>query len=967
MPAQRPRAAFEPIPPDIDVTALVESTPNFEFVVRIHCDAIDEQGLENFEKLVLLHVILGGKPLVVEGYDTRLEKWIFSEQWLRDNYSTKTENARNLTTKSNLPLTIGHYLNNMSLLTDQWNLSNYTDPTRQRIYLKDIDCPDVWHEKLKEIIPPFLFYLNESTGDVGGVGATLEPNPYGPGVKAGRGIARAGDLMSSLPPEMRAENLMCYIGHEGTYTPCHQEMCASLGHNIMVEASSGLVEHGKLTKPGSSIWFMTETKDRHLVSEYWSSVLGHDIDLEDHFAQINAWKAAPFKTYVVEQRVGDFILIPPLAAHQVWNRGTRTMKVAWNRTTAETLEMALDEALPRARAVCRDEQYKNKAIVFYSLERYSKLLRTAEERNLNSPKIRQLQKDFRRLFALYTRILLSESFAEDLPEEKNVQFLPFESNVTCAYCRCNIFNRFLTCPSCVGKLPNGEDDYYDICMECYAMGRSCACISKLKWVEQFRWGELIEKHESWRRQILRFTGHRGDQYQPFAVEKSKLGKRTLAEVCQRELRRRPWVDITKPPARQKNDDSIIDDNDDGRPRKRRKVRRSEKWHKEHGRCHICKAPEPTWKIASCTSCDLNYCYGSLFRAFEIMPQTVLEDYSWKCPKCRKICSCGACRRDPTMTPYEPKGLLLGHDTRKVADPRSVEALVNFSHSNIVWLKKAGDGNRDDSRRLQRHREEAEMAKMHALAASEDYDELENEGPVEGENPHMVDYENIPIDPALGAAVGVPSTENGDDRTFTSASRKGQDDGFRDAAAIRFEYPDLEDTSSAPPAEAPRPTLSEMFPPLPSNDSEQALSSAIEGNSRLNGDSSLQDGASSSLKSGGSRGMSKRLIVRLKIGRKGMEAFVRSQRPADNHDKERRPTTSSAIIQSDLTNPNSVSQPLRPKSNLPKARKSRGEKDEDFTPGKGRAVKIPNNKLDRPKPTRAVRVNYFEDSDVSDDS
>lgn len=90
MPAQRPCAAFEPIPPDLDVTALVESTPNFEFAVRIHCDAIDEQGLENFEKLVLLHVILGGKPLVIEGYENRLEKWIFSEQWLRDNCATKS-------------------------------------------------------------------------------------------------------------------------------------------------------------------------------------------------------------------------------------------------------------------------------------------------------------------------------------------------------------------------------------------------------------------------------------------------------------------------------------------------------------------------------------------------------------------------------------------------------------------------------------------------------------------------------------------------------------------------------------------------------------------------------------------------------------------------------------------------------------------------------------------------------------
>jgi|SRR6266487_1885546 len=89
-PARPPCAAFEPISPDLDLASLIEATPNFEFVVRIHCDAIDEQGIESFEKLVLLHVILGGKPLVIEGYQDRLEKWIFSLQWLRDNYSTKS-------------------------------------------------------------------------------------------------------------------------------------------------------------------------------------------------------------------------------------------------------------------------------------------------------------------------------------------------------------------------------------------------------------------------------------------------------------------------------------------------------------------------------------------------------------------------------------------------------------------------------------------------------------------------------------------------------------------------------------------------------------------------------------------------------------------------------------------------------------------------------------------------------------
>lgn len=91
MPAQsHPRAAFEPISPGIDVADLVESTPNFEYVVRIHCDAIDQQGVDEFEKLVLFHVILGGKPLVVEGYQDRLEKWIFGLQWLKDNHGSKS-------------------------------------------------------------------------------------------------------------------------------------------------------------------------------------------------------------------------------------------------------------------------------------------------------------------------------------------------------------------------------------------------------------------------------------------------------------------------------------------------------------------------------------------------------------------------------------------------------------------------------------------------------------------------------------------------------------------------------------------------------------------------------------------------------------------------------------------------------------------------------------------------------------
>lgn len=708
------------------------------------------------------------------------------------------ETARDLTKGENITLSIGHYLKNMPALTNQWNDHNHKDPYRQRIYLKDIDCPPLWHDKVKEQIPPGVFYLNDCTGDIGGPGSVEEPG-QSMGGRKGRGIARAGDLMSCLPPAMRADNLMCYIGHEGTYTPAHREMCASLGQNIMVETSGAVDEGGIPTKPGSSIWFMTETKDRHLVSEYWLSTLGHDIEIEKHYAQINAWKAAPFTTYIVEQKVGDFILIPPLAPHQVWNRGTRTMKVAWNRTTVETLEMALNEALPRARMVCRDEQYKNKAIILFSLQKYSQLLDRVDQQKKATmdkeecralkfgTKIRQLQKDFKRLHILYTRILLSEMFGSDAPAEKHRQYLPYDSNVTCSYCRCNIFNRFLTCTSCVIENPDGEDDTYDICMECYAMGRSCRCISKLVWVEQFPWADLVEKHNLWRHQIINFEeGLNGNSPQPLQVERQRMTKKTLAEVCQEQLKARPFRD----PKKETQEEVIHDEpteeeelNADGAPKKKRKVRRSAKWLKEHVNCHICKGREPTWKLAIC-KCGLAYCYGSLWRAFDIMPQTVMEDPKWKCPRCRKICSCAGCRNDPKMNPFEPTGTILGHDTRHVADPRSVESLVDFSHSNISWVQKAGDDNSHETRILQRRRDEAKRAKMKAPILDHNYvEETPEQRPMSNEHGQLeTEHEiadsqewdgSIPIDPQL--MMMKPATANGhhgsSDGDYESTSSK----------------------------------------------------------------------------------------------------------------------------------------------------------------------------------------------------
>ncbi len=705
-----PQAKFDPVPPDLDLHALVERTPNFEWVVRISAAQIRNLGPHEFDKLVLIHVVKGGRPLVIDKWNDRLPPSLFSAKWLEGAYDKKQENVWDIGSQANIPMTTGHYLRSMKALTNQWTAHNYRDERRQRLYLKDIDCPPEWHDHLRKVLPRTLFYLNENVEDRGSA------NQDDMFVEE-RAVAPAGDLMSSLPDEMRAQNLMCYVGHEGTYTPAHREMCASLGQNIMVEASGD--ENGE--RAGSSIWFMTETKDREVVREYFLSMLGHDVEIEKHLAQINAWKKATFPVYVLEQKVGDFILVPPLAPHQVWNRGTRTMKVAWNRTTAETLDMALHEALPKARLVCRDEQYKNKAIIYYTLDKYYRALQSMEAnsefgllgfaaRDLlrDSVRMRQMTGDFRLLFELFTEVLVDEMFAS---REKDVEYVGFDSNITCSYCRANIFNRFLTCRHCIRTLESGDEDTYDICMECYAMGRSCLCISGLSWCEQWSWAGLVDKYDTWRTMVVKNDGFIDLDASPPPIEiaRKRTGRKTVAQICQEQLRRRPFKDITKPEEKIYLEPSEPEVDANGVIKKnKRKKKKGDVY-----RCHVCGHKDYKHKLAFCSTpdCTEAYCFGVLYRGFDLMPQAVLQQEDWKCPKCRGICNCAYCRRHGHTNPYVPKNTLLGHDTRPIADDRSVEVLVDFRLHNLGWLKNVGEeGRSQHTWRMQRLRQLADAEK-----------------------------------------------------------------------------------------------------------------------------------------------------------------------------------------------------------------------------------------------------------------
>jgi len=128
---------------------------------------------------------------------------------------------------------------------------------------------------------------------------------------------------------------MCYLGIGDTYTPCHKDLCASSGHNLMCYTEEG----------GSSIWFMTKSSDAIAASAYFHS-LGQELDHENHVISVRELARAPFDVYVLEQRLGDLVLVPPRSCHQVVNMGGLTIKTSWSRMTVPGLVAGYFHELP---------------------------------------------------------------------------------------------------------------------------------------------------------------------------------------------------------------------------------------------------------------------------------------------------------------------------------------------------------------------------------------------------------------------------------------------------------------------------------------------------------------------------------------------------------------------------------------------------------------------------------------------
>lgn len=155
--------------------------------------------------------------------------------------------------------------------------------------------------------------------------------------------------------ERPPETLMVYIGVNGTHTCGHFDLCASLGHNLLLASDPG----------PTSIWYVIRTQDREAAKRFWE-FKGGTLFADNSFLPASMLRHAPFPVYVVFQGEGDLVLVPPMSAHQVFNKG-RNVKISWNRLPPRSVELGYFHVLPEYRLVGRPETYRLVELAYRAL------------------------------------------------------------------------------------------------------------------------------------------------------------------------------------------------------------------------------------------------------------------------------------------------------------------------------------------------------------------------------------------------------------------------------------------------------------------------------------------------------------------------------------------------------------------------------------------------------------------------
>ncbi|KAI7906707.1 uncharacterized protein BX663DRAFT_558330 [Cokeromyces recurvatus] len=473
-----------------------ENNLSFPYVATKRINYLDytNESLHNF---INQYCIEQGKPLVVFNMNKSIH-WndsLFTLDQLKDyrgdmEIELKTTSPKDKTLKTRL----GDFIQSIqetyklpSCTSNSTIIYKSVPKVYSQAYAKDVICPTEYRSAIEQIIPSYLL-------------------PHG-----------SHDLFSSLPSRFQAEHIMCYLGQDKTGTPLHRDLCGTMGHNLMTMASS--------SPDGYAEWFIIENKYRHALAEVLKPTVFENkrTDRTDRICKTNpskrkrkrsreqpcassstrssfmesdrAWlthylikKAQAVVVNVIVQRPGDLVIIPSRAYHQVRNAGV-SVKIAWNRITPQTLTYAFEDQLPLYRIINRPEVYKCKAIVAITLKKWNKQLEKFIKHQSSLFQHSSLIEIKLLLHLLLHHLIEPEllypaattattaataataaitASAADLPTDPPEDTL----TIVCDFCHGDIFHRYYHCERC--------DDHYDLCMDCYALGRACEHVNDMR-------------------------------------------------------------------------------------------------------------------------------------------------------------------------------------------------------------------------------------------------------------------------------------------------------------------------------------------------------------------------------------------------------------------------------------------------------------------------------------------------------
>ncbi|KZO97856.1 hypothetical protein CALVIDRAFT_479617 [Calocera viscosa TUFC12733] len=371
-----------------------------------------------------------GIPLVIRGFH-KLPGWkdaLFTPEWLLSNASAIS--VRNIHNKQDSQMLLTEFIRRCK------NISDIIPGEGERYYGKDGICPPQWEAWLSSanVVPKHIL-------------------PFG-----------SEDVFGLLQPQDRAETLMTYFGVGGTHTPCHKDLCASVGQNLMVHTEN----------EGSAVWYMTARDEAAAVSEYFHS-LKQEIDLETHVASELELRTAPFKMYMHRQVRGDLICVPQKSCHQarqVINEGGISMKLSWSRMLLSSLVLAYRSELPIYHRVCRPEVYSVKLLIHTAILSITRQLSEAlagSEGEI-SPRVRSLRDILKPLVMTYTEMIVAAWDIERKGEPETFQAAQ-QYRLSCDFCGADIFQSYFECREC----DEANQQPVTICSPCYVEGRSCVC------------------------------------------------------------------------------------------------------------------------------------------------------------------------------------------------------------------------------------------------------------------------------------------------------------------------------------------------------------------------------------------------------------------------------------------------------------------------------------------------------------